>query len=492
MVFKYYPLVDPSVGRAWLSRIYYAGAGYYRGYRTAVCGNLSLTNLPGISDKPFWPCIERSFLAFITLSRVENICPGNLQIPDTLWEAFQLLIALFFFAAIVAYFTALVLRPKKLFQFKSTLNIRRDASGCDRLVCSVYAAPVTVTGLNIRIIARVRIDSNTLKNVVIRNGPPKQPLAEPYIPLRIFADLSKNGITISSVDADGYVERMSHRVTTDSKALEIEEFYIDMTGVMGNVEQSVFGEHWYKLFGQEIFFGEFASVDPDYKRARCNSGWAKRKPPQQITKHFDRNKSPLLPDDDAHYVFGYGSLVNPASFARTLGRNDWTMDDFPLATLKGYRRVWDVAMDNSIAIPGYKQYYRLDSNERPEIFVTFLNIEPSENDEVIGVLARVSDEELVRLERRERNYQRIDVSTGIVGGPCHSVVYTFIGTREARERFASGKASGTAVISRAYAENVEEAFRLRGRRALENYRDKSQSVEDSKLEVIDLRKETVQ
>ncbi len=218
--------------------------------------SLSLTHLSDISDTPFWPCVERSFLAFITLSRVENICPGNLQIPDTLWEAFQLLIALFFFAAIVAYFTALVLRPKKLFYFKSTLNIRRDTSGCDRLVCSIYAAPVTVTSLNIRIIARVRIDSNTLKNVVIRNGPPKQPLAEPYIPLRIFADLKDKGITITAVDENGYVERMSHRATVDSKALEIEEFYVDMTGVMGNVEQSVFGEHWYRLSEQALFFGE--------------------------------------------------------------------------------------------------------------------------------------------------------------------------------------------------------------------------------------------
>jgi len=152
-------------------------------YGAGPISEFSLVNFPGVSEKPFWPCVQRSFLTFITLSNAESICIVPVEWLDDLIEYAQLIIALFFVAAIIAYFTVLVLRPRKLFHFKSTLNMSRDEHGKLKIVCSVYAAPVTVTNLQIRIIARVRINSTTLKNIVIRSDAPKQPLAEPYIPL---------------------------------------------------------------------------------------------------------------------------------------------------------------------------------------------------------------------------------------------------------------------------------------------------------------------
>ena len=131
------------------------------------------------------------------------------------------------------------------------------------------------------------------------------------------------------------------------------------------------------------------------------------------------------------FVFGYGSLAP----------NGGTP-----AHLPGYRRAWNVAMDNRVTIPGYK-YYVDAWGERPEVFVTFLNLVPG--DGVDGVLLEAGD--LAQLDARERNYRRVDVSDAIdVPGP----VYAYIGLDEAVARFEAGHREGRAVAQRGYVESV--------------------------------------
>src|SRR5215218_6013856 len=93
------------------------------------------------------------------------------------------------------------------------------------------------------------------------------------------------------------------------------------------------------------------------------------------------------------FVFGYGSLAS---------------DGGTPARLHGYRRAWNVSMDNRVTIPGYK-YYLDEAGERPEVFVTFLNLVAG--DGVDGVVLEVPD--IAALDARERNYARVEVTGSI-------------------------------------------------------------------------------
>lgn len=147
-------------------------------------------------------------------------------------------------------------------------------------------------------------------------------------------------------------------------------------------------------------------------------------------------------------MFGYGSLVTPEG-GRIAGLTP--------SSLLGYRRTWGVAMDNSQAIPGYKRYLDPDSGTAPRCFVVFLNIVADAGGRVNGAIFPVSRDELAALDRRERNYDRIDVSAQLAE-PVRGTAWTYAGSRAATERFETGRRQGTAVISRAYLEVVRRGF----------------------------------
>ena len=153
-------------------------------------------------------------------------------------------------------------------------------------------------------------------------------------------------------------------------------------------------------------------------------------------------------------MFGYGSLATETDFrpTRELAAHGW------VANLAAHRRVWGVAMDNGVAVPGYKRYLDPDTGEPPAVMVAFLDVVPDPGAAVNGVLAPVTGEDLRTLDRRERNYRRVDV-TDLVRPAVGARVWTFVGRPDARERLRSGLATGGAVISRGYLESVERGFR---------------------------------
>ena len=154
------------------------------------------------------------------------------------------------------------------------------------------------------------------------------------------------------------------------------------------------------------------------------------------------------------HVFGYGSLVAGGHAP---------------ARLRGHRRVWGVAMDNRLAVPGYKVYEAPDG-ARPPVAVAFLDLEPDAGSVVDGALLEVDDAALERLDRRERQYRRIDVS-GAIDPPPDGTVWTYVGREEGRDRVARGRAGAArVVIQRAYVELVERAFGGLGPEALARYR----------------------
>jgi dephospho-CoA kinase len=155
------------------------------------------------------------------------------------------------------------------------------------------------------------------------------------------------------------------------------------------------------------------------------------------------------------HVFGYGSLVA-----------DDVAGGAALARLPGFRRTFGVAMDNREEVPGYKAY-REPGGSRPAVYVAFLDLESDPRSTVNGTLRPVSDAELDALDRRERNYDRIEVTDRIepvdgAAGDAPERVFAYRGSTTGRERLEQGRAAGTAVIARAYLEHVRTGFAALG------------------------------
>jgi hypothetical protein len=143
---------------------------------------------------------------------------------------------------------------------------------------------------------------------------------------------------------------------------------------------------------------------------------------------------------EACFVFGYGSLV--AGHERG-----------HVARLPGHRRVWGVAMDNRVDVPGYKSYRLRSDSSRPPVFVAFLDLEPDPAGVVTGVCMPVSDAELLALDERERNYDRVDVTDAVDGAPGGRV-FAYRGSGDGRGRLRDGVAAGQAVVGHEYLAGV--------------------------------------
>ena len=143
-----------------------------------------------------------------------------------------------------------------------------------------------------------------------------------------------------------------------------------------------------------------------------------------------------------HLVFGYGSL--PAEVAGIA------------CALRDHRREWDVAMDNRETIPGYKVYLDPETGEQPPVHVAYLSIAPAQGERVEGVAFPVTDEQLAALDRRERNYDRRDV-THLIDADLGGRVWAYVGSAAGRRRLADGRRRGTAVVVRGYLEKLPRA-----------------------------------
>ncbi|HEX4483220.1 MAG TPA: gamma-glutamylcyclotransferase family protein [Solirubrobacteraceae bacterium] len=176
------------------------------------------------------------------------------------------------------------------------------------------------------------------------------------------------------------------------------------------------------------------------------------------------------------HVFGYGSLTRYGEAARAVSPRT--------CRLRGHRRSWNVAMDNTLDVPGYKHYLSDDGSSRPSVFVTFLNVVAAPGAAVNGVLLAVDEEELLALDRRERNYERVEVGE-LLDEPVAGRVWCYVGSAPARERFELGLARGAAIVDARYRDGVREGFALLGSEALAEF---DASTEAPRCEVVPLRR----
>ncbi len=141
-------------------------------------------------------------------------------------------------------------------------------------------------------------------------------------------------------------------------------------------------------------------------------------------------------------IFAYGSLV-----ARPGER----------ATLLGHRRTWGAAMDNAVALPGYKRYLDPATGEHPDVRVAFLALAPDPTTEVDGVLLEVDDEGLAALDRREINYDR-----SVVAMASGERAWTYLPSKSGAARAVMEPV----VVARAYRDAVCAAYTALGLEAL--------------------------
>lgn len=157
-------------------------------------------------------------------------------------------------------------------------------------------------------------------------------------------------------------------------------------------------------------------------------------------------------------VFGYGSLVSPASFAETLGREP---DRVVPVRLHGWRRRWTVARDNRSA----EKTFARPNGEIPP-WIIGLNIEAAAAEELSadealapnGALIGLSEAELERLDLREMRYRRVEVSDAFDAAANFNRVFAYT----AREEHFYPTPPEGAVAMAPYLRAVEAAFRVLG------------------------------
>lgn len=140
------------------------------------------------------------------------------------------------------------------------------------------------------------------------------------------------------------------------------------------------------------------------------------------------------------FVFGYGSLVEPVAGGHR-------------AELLGARRAWTVAMDNTLDLPGYKHYLDVEGL-RPAVCVAFLDLADDDSASVVGFCRPVTPAGLVALDRRERQYERVDVTHRVA--PAAGPTWAYVGRADSRERAARARREARLVVARGYLDAVPD------------------------------------
>lgn len=181
----------------------------------------------------------------------------------------------------------------------------------------------------------------------------------------------------------------------------------------------------------------------------------------------------------ATWVFGYGSLASPTSLARTIGRQVSFGEDVHRAALRGWGRRWNYGS------PRTGVSWTHGESEITDGVMVCLGIVQDADVAINGVVFSVDDRELAALDRRERDYDRIEVTgsadaEGDLGGTASIV--TYVPRPSSIERYERGRDAGTAAIRQTYWDLVERAFTDFGDEALEWYR----RTPDPDIPVIDI------
>lgn len=116
-------------------------------------------------------------------------------------------------------------------------------------------------------------------------------------------------------------------------------------------------------------------------------------------------------------MIAYGSLISLSSMEQTLGHK--YEGPIQVVHLTGYERVWTCLrpINDPLAIAAGKEkidaYYLHDKERVPFIGAVELNIHPKKKGRINGILYLITNEELLRFDKREWGYRRVDVTEKI-------------------------------------------------------------------------------
>ena len=174
-----------------------------------------------------------------------------------------------------------------------------------------------------------------------------------------------------------------------------------------------------------------------------------------LERDLHTRRAASSPRRELVYIFGYGSLMSPASATRSI--RPWHPPGDPITApidaidpmdlwrceLRGYRRQWGV--------PGY---VRLASTGE-EVRAAFLGLRPLAEGRCNGVLVAVGRDHIRTLCERERGYTLIEVTDAIEPRPFLDLrIFTFVG----RDLMADGDG----IVLEEYESIVRSAARALG------------------------------
>ena len=177
----------------------------------------------------------------------------------------------------------------------------------------------------------------------------------------------------------------------------------------------------------------------------------------------------MVVESSPTWVFGYGSLVDPESLGRTLGRVVTPGVDFLAADLTGWGRRWNYGVGHVVG-----SWRRSDGIVIDDGVIVALGVVAAPGEAVNGIVARVSEVEIAALDQRERDYDRVDVTAavtvhGLSPEPDARIV-TYVPRPSAVERYEAARDQGRAGIRNTYWGLVDAAFAVWGADHLARYR----------------------
>lgn len=164
-------------------------------------------------------------------------------------------------------------------------------------------------------------------------------------------------------------------------------------------------------------------------------------------------------------VFGYGSLVDPASAALTLRRE---VPPTRLTALRGWKRRWSIWRDNR----AFEKTFAIEPGGEIPDAILGLNIEREDGPGAAGTpsprgaLVEVTVDELARLDLRELRYTRTDV-TAEADAPDFDLVVAYV----AKPGHLASEPPPGAVVLAPYLRTVEAAFAAVGPEELTAFGD---------------------
>ncbi len=179
-----------------------------------------------------------------------------------------------------------------------------------------------------------------------------------------------------------------------------------------------------------------------------------------ISGFAEKRKSTMEIPEGSAGIIAYGSLMSLPSMEQTLGHKY----EGPIRQvhLKGYERAWICLrpINDPRANPATREkidaFYLRDNERVPFIGAVELNIHPKKRGRINGILYLITNEELMRFDKREYNYRRVDVTDKIEefrfrGGK----VYVYEGLPDRTSGFSPDK--GTYILIKEFVDLVTGA-----------------------------------